>query len=333
MDANSYKTDTNTTSRYKCSIIYDTSLVKEDEHTLSSPHHHSATICFALSSDNQSIFCVYEDAPTKIIQKEGATGENLKELLGHTLRIRSLTISNNGKLLASTSEDMTIRLWKTDSGECYQVFKDNTSGIDFVRSMVFSRNNQKLIYGTINSIIRVWNIETGKNENNYYEGQKMLNSLTFLGTSKVMLVACNALQIWDFDSDKYIVLPRDICGNEFLRSITVSNDEKLCVIGYDSGKISVFDISDLENIKNVTTFSLPDVNRVWSLAFNHKNTKLYVGCGSYQRLYILDIETYQVMEVLNTLNVGHIVMASNDEFFLTFSETSSKGICMWREIF
>ena len=55
------------------------------------------------------------------------SGARLEEYTGHSHSIESLAISPDGKLLASASEDETIRIWDIKSGEllvtCYTLYE------------------------------------------------------------------------------------------------------------------------------------------------------------------------------------------------------------------
>jgi len=52
-----------------------------------------------------------------------ASGKLLRAYQGHTSRTRYVTFSPDGKWLASTSEDGTLRLWETTSGQVVRVIK------------------------------------------------------------------------------------------------------------------------------------------------------------------------------------------------------------------
>ena len=46
-----------------------------------------------------------------------------RTLVGHTNEVNAVAFSPDGKLLASSSRDETIRLWDTQTGECLRVLR------------------------------------------------------------------------------------------------------------------------------------------------------------------------------------------------------------------
>jgi len=66
---------------------------------------------------------------------DDATGECLQTLAGHTKEVTSVVFSPKGDHIVSGSEDKTIRLWSTTSGQCQAVVQDLDT---FIRSIEWS---------------------------------------------------------------------------------------------------------------------------------------------------------------------------------------------------
>lgn len=86
------------------------------------------------------------------------TGRPTFLLEGHTNKdIRSISISNDGKFLASKSED--IRLWRSDTWECVAIL--NESALKFKNSPIKFNPEFPILatLGEIDTIIRIWELD------------------------------------------------------------------------------------------------------------------------------------------------------------------------------
>src|SRR5262249_42617031 len=72
--------------------------------------------------------------------------------------IHALTVSADGKWLASGGRDKTIRLSSPDDGKKVQVFP---AGED-VLALVFHPDNKTLVSGDLRGVIKQWDLATGK---------------------------------------------------------------------------------------------------------------------------------------------------------------------------
>lgn len=83
-----------------------------------------------------------------LIEIRKKSGKILYRLKGHSDKIKNITISQNGKYLASASEDKTIKLW-SEKGKLLHTFKD------IAENIVLSPDGNFLA-STDNEIVKIW---------------------------------------------------------------------------------------------------------------------------------------------------------------------------------
>lgn len=114
--------------------------------------------------------------------------------IGHTEGATCLQFNN--KYLISGSDDTTIKVWRTSTGECLRTLTGHSEGI---RALVF--DHQKLITGGLDTTIRVWNYHSGECLSVYRGGHsKAVLSLDFLGKTIVSGSADLTVKVWHVDS-------------------------------------------------------------------------------------------------------------------------------------
>jgi WD40 repeat protein len=85
----------------------------------------------------------------------------LLTLEAHTGRVDSLSFSGDGKLLASASEDGTVRIWDVRNRRTVTVFKGHQGRVVTVR---FSPDGTKVASGGTDRTVRIWDPVTGKQD-------------------------------------------------------------------------------------------------------------------------------------------------------------------------
>ena len=78
---------------------------------------------------------------------------------GHEGYVNSVSISADGKRLASGSNDKTARLWDTETGKEIQRFVGHEGS---VRSVSLSADGKRLAYSSGDKTVRLWDTETGR---------------------------------------------------------------------------------------------------------------------------------------------------------------------------
>lgn len=78
---------------------------------------------------------------------------------GHTGKITALAFRPDGKILASASEDTTLRLWEVPTGGERAVLRRHIPKVDL--AVVFSPDGRLLVTGLNLGLLLVWDVLTG----------------------------------------------------------------------------------------------------------------------------------------------------------------------------
>jgi WD40 repeat protein len=219
---------------------------------------------------------------------------------GHTRSIRSLAISPDGQILASGSDDKTIKLWQLDTGEELCTLKGHTRP---VYSVAISPDGQILASGSDDKTIKLWQLSTGKKFatltlGNWFSGHSgCVYSVVFSpdGRTLASLSSGGTIKLWQLATGREI---HTLMGQtSWVHSITFSPDGQFLAGGSDDNAIKLWQLSTGRRLRTLKGHG----SWVHAVAFSPDGRILASGSDD-QTIKLWDLKSGQELRTLT----GHI---------------------------
>jgi WD40 repeat protein len=137
-----------------------------------------------------------------------ATGRELSGLRGHTDRIFSLDVADDGKTIATCAVDGTARLWDADGRERKRFAVPEKYGL----AIALSTGGKRLACGTFEGGIVLWDTATGRQLWRVKTDDHRVASLSFSRDGKMLASGGATLRLWDVASGKQERVVKDAGG-------------------------------------------------------------------------------------------------------------------------
>lgn len=145
----------------------------------------------------------------------------LQTLEGHRERVNSVAFSRDGTQLASASNDNTVRVWDSATGQCLQTLEDHS---DRVISISFSGDGKQLASASDDTTIKVWDSGTGQCLQTLKGHVLPIKLVAFSCNSSQLASASydDTIKVWDSATGQCFWTLEGYCNN--LNSVAFSDD-------------------------------------------------------------------------------------------------------------
>jgi WD40 repeat protein len=128
-------------------------------------------------------------------------------LQGHSAQIFHTNFSPDGKQLATTSEDQTIRLWDAETGQELRTFSGHTGP---TTGVIFNPEGTRLATGSFDGTAKIWDLETGQELYTLSGPSASVWGIAFSPDGKLIATGSNdlTLRLWDaMTGEELLTLP------------------------------------------------------------------------------------------------------------------------------
>ncbi|KAH8696020.1 hypothetical protein BGW36DRAFT_407989 [Talaromyces proteolyticus] len=283
----------------------------------------------------------------------------LQTLEGHLDSVACVVFSPDFRLVASGSDDWTIKLWDISTGVLQQTLEGHSNTI---RSIVFAPDGRSVVSGSTDKTIKLWDITTGVQQT--FEGHS--NAVQSVAISQDgQLIASGSsdstIKLWDitgalqktfdqhsgrvysvtFSLDNQLLISSsdntiklwDIATGTLRQIFETHSDLVLCVACSQDGQLVASGSAD-KTIKlwDITTGVLQQTlnghsRSVRSISFS-SNTQLISGSGD-QTIKVWDITTGILQRTLKGHSNAIVSVAISQDGQLVVSGSADKTVKLW----
>ncbi|KIE02136.1 P-loop NTPase, partial [Metarhizium majus ARSEF 297] len=288
-------------------------------------------------------------------------GSCLQILEGHTGAVHTAKFAPVSARMVSASDDRTVRIWDTNTGECLQVIHNPVE----VSSAMFSHDERLVVVACDDGIIRLWDVDTEECVQELRGHSGKVSSAIFSSDSKLVASASfdKTARIWDSLTGKCIMelsghdqevssvsISRDstrVLTSSFDSSVriwrtvdgkrigeletdgcsyvcAISNDGSMAVAGLGSGRVEFWCLKSSKLKMNLREH----IDRVWGATFSPDDS-LIATCEESETVNIWSTATGEPIQIL----YGHQRAARGVDFSpdpsMVASASRDHTVCLW----
>lgn len=181
----------------------------------------------AINSDGELLVWGGKDGTVSL--RDAATGAGKRTFKGHAANVYCVAFSPDDKLLASGSDDKTVKLWRIADGKNLATLKHESD----VLAIAFNRNGKLLASGDWNGAVKLWEVETGKEKARLEGHSGMVHAVAFSSDGKCLASGGSdeTVKIWDVAKGEEKPCPRPLEENGLVVSLAFGGQSRLLASG------------------------------------------------------------------------------------------------------
>ncbi len=163
----------------------------------------------------------------------------------HKESITCVSVSPDGKMIASGSRDKTVRLWNAETETLHKTLKGHRKPI---LSLTFSHDGSSIASTSEDKTVRVWNVNTGRRKHTFRTNSEHLHRVVFSPNGKTLASSSfdGIIHQWDLKKGKH---KNTIVGHGHgfaSKNIVFSHDKITAATTYGDNHIILYDVNTQE---------------------------------------------------------------------------------------
>jgi WD40 repeat protein/RNase P subunit RPR2 len=194
----------------------------------------------ACRSTEQQVAPVQRPKPAKEPEGDVSPAMQERRLVGHAKRVMGVVVSPDGKLMASGSQDGTVKIWDMESGNCEATLEGHSHEVN---SVAITPDGRRLLSASDDCTIRIWGFPAGRAERVLEGHQGQIWSVVPIGDGQMMLSAgpsgLRSIKLWVTESGKCTMT---IQMRQRVTDAALSADGKRLLVGGQDGNVALWDL-------------------------------------------------------------------------------------------
>ena len=187
-------------------------------------------------------------------------------LLGHTDSVTSVAVSSDGKYVVSGSEDKSVKIWSTETGDVVQSLTGHTDG---VLSVAVSSDGKYVVSGSWDNSVKIWSTKTGDVVWTLTGHTSDVSSVTVSSDGKYVVSGSGdkSVKIWSTETGDVV---RTLTGHTSdVSSVAVSSDGKYVVSGSKDYSVKIWSTDGSRVPYDLLNPTVPDSHRGTTASCGH----------------------------------------------------------------